>query len=213
MHGTMKAYREHLAANESACESCLRAAARYEAQRQLDILQGRDRLVDKAPSIRRLQALMALGWTGPRLSRRLGRADNYVKVFIARTTQPTCRRVTAEEIEDLYELIGDRPGPSPSGAKRALNKGWRRPIDWEDIEAGVPFVERRMTQAERYSRFDEEEVEYALQYHDFTRFLSPLERSEIVRRWVASGRSEASLCRLTGWREGRYRTPRPQEAA
>jgi hypothetical protein len=53
-------------------------------------------------------------------------------------------------------------------------------------------------------RFDEEIVEDFLQYGTWKRRTSRLEKIEIMRRWLADGRSEAELCRLTGWRAGRY---------
>lgn len=36
--------------------------------------------------------------------------------------------------------------------------------------------------------------------------VNPAEKTEVSRRWAASGRSLADLSRLTGWREGRYFT-------
>ena len=38
------------------------------------------------------------------------------------------------------------------------------------------------------------------------------ERREIMRRWLASGRTESSLCERMGWKASRY-TPRREEVA
>jgi hypothetical protein len=94
---------------------------------------------------------------------------------------------------------------------RARAQHWLPPLAWEDIDAGVlAEVEREPYTDDRY---DEDLVDYVMQYHDFSVRLSPVEKSEIVRRWTRSVGSERSLCQLTGWRPGRYALalPTPQE--
>lgn len=54
-------------------------------------------------------------------------------------------------------------------------------------------------------RLDLFEVETMLQYGEWDMPLSRAEKIEVLRRWKAQGRSERSLCAMTGWRPGRYK--------
>lgn len=193
------------------CFPCSEAKRRADKRRNIQAARGIPRKVDRAPSIRKIQALCAIGWPLQELAREMGRSKNYL-------TKTLCEKgdlmlANAQAVDALYRRLEAQPGPSNSARVRARSKGWVPPLGWDDIESGILWVEPKRPSRPFLDRFDEEEIEYVLQYHDFTRPLNKFEKAEIVRRWIADGRSERSLCRLTGWREGRYRDPRPTEEA
>jgi len=59
-HGHSRGYWAHRRDGEEACERCKRAAARYQATREH---YGTPRRVSALGAQRRIQALVALGWT------------------------------------------------------------------------------------------------------------------------------------------------------
>jgi len=210
-HGSPAGYTQ--GCREKCCERAKRAD-RYRRERLAAL--GHEFTTSRETTVRKLRALMAMGWTADDIGQRMRPriSGQAVRQFMALKT-PCFTEVAARYEQVFDQLEGVLPPDDPWHRRTknaAARKGWRRPDEWWDIERGLksqPIEEYRA----QFERFDETEVEYALQYHDFSHWLSPVEKSEIVRRWVASGRSEASLCRLTGWREGRYRRPRPQEAS
>ena len=77
-------------------------------------------------SIRRLRALVAIGWPQAELGRRLG---------LNTTPMPTDRPITAgraRAIADLYRELWDVPGPSRLAAARARRRGAVPPTAWDD---------------------------------------------------------------------------------
>lgn len=178
----------------------------YEYHRLKDNREGRPRLVPTEPRRRKVQALARLGWSLTDMSNDFGITQQSLNKSLGRRM---LKRETAEKIDAWYtehELLEAPPSAWATRTRRkAEREKWPKPMDWDDIDAGIlarkpPRKERRLN----HDRFDEGEIEYVLQYHDWSRRLSVPEKIEIVRRWVASGRSERSLCLLTGWRPGRY---------
>ena len=178
----------------------------YEYHRLKDNREGRPRLVPTEPRRRKVRALARNGWSLTDMSNDFGITQQSLNKSLGRDM---LRRQTAERIDAWYtehELLQAPPSTWATRTRmRAERENWPSPMEWDDIDAGVlarkiPRSERHMSQ----KRFDEGEIEYVLQYHDFSRRLSVPEKIEVVKRWLASGRSEASLCRLSGWRPGRY---------
>lgn len=197
-------------------EQCCRVAKAREAkQRRLAVERGRVYQVPCDRSRRKVRALMALGWPASEIGRRIGVTQQAVSRILARDT---IRVTTEARIDEAYidlEMAIPADTIYIRRTKNAARKaGWPPPLAWEDIDAGV-LAETEAVAAVPHNRFDLDEVETFLQYGDWKRRLSRLEKIEVVRRWTREGRSEASLCRLTGWREGRYRssTTTHQEAS
>ena len=194
---------------------CSRAKKADRLERERMMADGHEFSVPRERIVRKLHALMAMGWTSTLIGEVMGQSGQSVMQFTYLTTP--CFAKVAERYDAAYRQLEMKIPPDNAYTRRMKNKarkaGWLPPLAWEDIDAGV------LAEAEREvpinERFDEDEIDYVLQYHDFSRRLSKYEKSEVVRRWLADGRSERSLCALTGWREGRYRDPRPthQEAA
>lgn len=172
----------------------------YELERREDIELGIPRRVDPAPTQRRIQALVALGWSVTDIAARLGITQQAMSKVLRRDTW--IQRATADRVARIYrELEGIEPGDTPwtrRNKARALRAGWPPPSGWLDIETG----ERATTGIPR-NRLEVEEVDYLLDGH-WHHPLSVREKHEALIRWLRTGRSEAALCRLTGWRAGRY---------
>lgn len=79
-------------------------------------------------AIRRLQALVVMGWRYEDLSARLG--------FSAREIARARRWITRQRHEAmvrLYDQLWDKQGPgNQESIDRALRKGWHRPMAWDD---------------------------------------------------------------------------------
>lgn len=114
------------------CAGCrctpARAARReHHARYRADVASGRPRTVDATGTRRRIQALMAAGWSGTLLADHLFVGREHIGKLAGRP------RVTirwAEAVKDLYDQIGLDEGPSTHSRTRALRAGWPPPIEW-----------------------------------------------------------------------------------
>lgn len=209
-HGTLTA------ARECKCPPCNAEQARYKRFWRRRRAAGVSVKVSVEPSLRKVRALNRLGHTRASIAAEMGTSPQSLSNLLGRSL---VKARTEARIEEVYQRLEMRIPPDTRESRRtraeAEKAGWPAPMAYDDIQAGILAGGLAAESVYTHSRFDEDEIEYAMQYHDFTRKLSPAEKSEIVRRWTADGRSERSLCQLTGWREGRYRVPRPthQEAS
>lgn len=181
----------------------------YEYQRLRDRERGIFRKVSVEPTRRKVQALCALGWSATDVAHTLGITQQSMSKILNRPDQ--IYRSTALRIDAVYTSWEMSIPPDTPWTRRnrttALKKGWLPPLAWEDIEAGIIADQGVSRTRIPPDRLDLVEVDTFLQYRDWKRPLSQSEKIEVVRRWLADGRSEASLCRLTGWRQGRYSKP------
>lgn len=86
-------------------------------------------LVDSTGTVRRLQALIAGGYTLTWLGGQLG-----IAVSNMGHTMGGCpiRASTARRVTALYERISHLPGPSTRSRNRAQRRGWAPPLAWDD---------------------------------------------------------------------------------
>lgn len=90
----------------------------------------------KVPAIgtaRRLQALVAIGYTGQYLSDRFG----WPKVTLWRITgkgQPNVEVNTARMVAELFDELSMTPGPCKRARSRAKKLGWVSSLAWDDID-------------------------------------------------------------------------------
>lgn len=193
-HGTPYGRFIHSRDGEQACASCARASARYEQERQLDILAGRPRLVDSTGSIRRLHALAAMGWPWSALD--LMPSGQVWQI----TRRATIRRDTADRIAEVYERLCMIPGPSVRSARHAAASGWAPPLAWDDIDSDTEPITTSAT-------VDVDQVVVLRILADDpapARAATTAERRAVVAAWLDRGRSLLDLERLTGWRAHRY---------
>jgi transposase len=87
---------------------------------------------DPTVSSRKLQALVALGYTQSYLAQRIGTTPGNMTPMIRGIRNITRRHVRA--INELYDELQGTPGPSKQVRDRALKLGWLPPLAWDDIE-------------------------------------------------------------------------------
>ena len=115
-------------------------AARLLAVASAKVGEETNGLVDPAGTRRRLQALVATGWTQSALARRLGILPaNLPK--IVHGGRPAIRVATRDAVRALYDELWDQPPPTLTPAERrartialtfAAVKGWPPPMAWDD---------------------------------------------------------------------------------
>lgn len=82
-------------------------------------------------TVRRIQALAAIGYRISDLNQMLGRGRNCVEQWIKRDVVSSD---TAADVADLYRQLSMTPGPSELSKRRALKRGWVPPLAWDDID-------------------------------------------------------------------------------
>lgn len=97
--------------------------------------------VDNTGTWRRLEALVAIGWSQQRLANMLGIQPGNFLPIIRGDRDVTAR--TALAVRDLYNQCWDQPQPAPGAGKRAkasasrakrmaARRGWVPPLAWDD---------------------------------------------------------------------------------
>ncbi len=105
------------------------------------------RYIDSCGTVRRLQALVAIGWSLSRLAKKLGMERGNFGTFM-NADQCTVRRALA--VRDLYDQIWNQPQTgtewhSKTSATKARNyaavRGWLPPLAWDDDTIDNPDAE------------------------------------------------------------------------
>ena len=93
--------------------------------------------VPSVGAVRRIRALMTMGWRYQDLSPRLGFPADKVKENAA-----WIGRHKHEAIIRLYDELWDTPGPAAKGSiTKLLNRGWHKPMAWDDDTIDDPAAE------------------------------------------------------------------------
>lgn len=81
---------------------------------------------------RRLQALVAIGWTQAALAARIGWTLGNLNALVhgRRDVAAATHRLVA----DLYDELSMRPGPSQRARNLAARRSWAPPLAWDDID-------------------------------------------------------------------------------
>lgn len=90
-----------------------------------------ERPVDSTGTRRRIQALMAAGWTQETIAEKLNRSPASVHEWMKTRT---VRSKTAARVQKLFDQLQLIPGPSKRTADYARRAGWARPMEWDDID-------------------------------------------------------------------------------
>jgi AraC-like DNA-binding protein len=162
--------------------------------------------VDATGTRRRLQALMATGWTVELLAAELGRRP---KTLHRSMTSASVTARTAHEVASLYERLFNATPPRATSEQRAAADAarahaaaqrWLPPLAWDDIDtdttAAAPDVPAAGSQR---NDIDEVAVERALAgdritYDDLTAD----EQQEVIRRLTARGASIRDIAARLG---------------
>lgn len=203
--GTTSGYDRHMRERSEPCEHCRAAAAAYEYRRRIDGYLGIQRTAHSDGTARRVRALVALGYTFGQIGEAVGRSQDWA-AKLAHRQDSIVRSTTAERVDDLYRRWCMTPPDESTGKKQwaasyarstARKHGWAPPLAWDDIDTDAapnlggrdndidPVVVDRLFAGQRVTSTRAEKV-------------------EAMRRWLASGRSQRSLCELHGWAENRY---------
>lgn len=126
------------------CDRCSQANYKLNAYRRTH--PGRVRL-DATGTLRRIQALMALGWTARDIADHAGYSSHQ---SIHNLIGEAVRRdwvspATAARIAAVYDELSMTPGPSVITRTRAHAKGWPVPLAWDDGHGPHGIDNRRAT--------------------------------------------------------------------
>lgn len=130
-HGTVAGY-------VAKCrEECCRGAWRVNQRRTRarTYLARGPLTVDGTGTRRRIQALVAIGWSLGDLDRELGRKETYCS-YLVRRIRPVLL-TTAQEVDTLYDRLSmQRPEGWVADRQRrwAQARGWPPPLAWTDID-------------------------------------------------------------------------------
>jgi hypothetical protein len=161
-------------------------------------------LLDEATSAkasRKLQALVALGWSMSELGRRLGHewSRNAIPIIKAERRLTVA---TAKKAEALYEQLSMTLPPESTKHERvtaararnfARRHDWVPPLELEDDSDD----NAETTDTVDGSDLDEQAI-WRREHGDKSVRLTEAEIAELVRRWKASGRSLQEMKRVTG---------------
>lgn len=106
--------------------------------------------VDATGTMRRLQALAAIGYSSPRLAELLGTHRSVIG-RISRNEQPTVHAATAEAVARAYRRLSRVPGGNVRARNDARRRGWHSPAAWDgaaiDDPRAVPEADARPREA------------------------------------------------------------------
>lgn len=216
-HGTHAGYVQHTRfpeLNGKACDACRLANAAYQRGRERDKRMGQPRTVPALGARRRVQALQRLGWSLRMIAAEAGWNTPEALQYVLRNHSITRRSYL--RIKAAYERLCMTVPPHCSATVRARMRaeraGFPPPLAWDDIddpdEVPKGVAPRRWKQRQP-DEVDQAVVHRILQGERLT--ATRAERDECVRRWVAMGGSERSLCQRMGWKDSRYGKDRNDE--
>lgn len=143
--------------------------------------------VDATGTVRRLQALVYMGWTSPQLAGMLACQPSHLNRMLTVTTVQERTRVA---VAALYDRLWDQQPPANTSDRRghirrartrAKKYGWVGPLAWDDDTIDAPdAAPEQEPAAQEADRLDETAVEAALQGEKPG--LSPRERRAVIER-------------------------------
>jgi lambda repressor-like predicted transcriptional regulator len=93
--------------------------------------------VPRTGAVRRIQALLAIGWTHQLMSKRMDQGGNWTANFVHQKGQWVTRRNHLRVVA-LYDALWNIPGPSAATRRRAARKGYLPPLAWDDDSIDDP---------------------------------------------------------------------------
>jgi hypothetical protein len=150
-------------------------------------------MIPAVGTARRLQALVAAGYTWKHLADYLGFTKNRA-AYLGMTTEGQVYRETADRVAKLYDRLSLTPGPSSYARTVAVRHGFRPPLAWDDEALddpnGKPYDD---DQDNGTPVVDGEAVRRALAGERLR--LTPIERHHAVHRGVAAGMPLSAITR------------------
>lgn len=108
---------------------------------------GDARDVDATGTVRRVRALVAIGWPLAQLAPRFGLYETALGI-IARGERTHVRATTADTIALDYRNLSRLPGPSARARNDAVRKGWPSPAAWDEATIDDPAAQPDLDQPE-----------------------------------------------------------------
>lgn len=209
-HGTTRGF--HAGCRDLCCR---RAIARDEKARRLDKLRG-GRAVPAIGDQRRLQALMALGWSSTEIAAAAGlpHRNHVLRILNGQKGKPTLwvERKTHQWVCEVYEALSMSFSDSPYSARTrawAQRQGFLPPLAWDNPDdpseqPGSCAQEHVDKAVPRTLETADPVVVQRILSGEWKLPSNPAERTEVCRRWVTNGGSTFALAKITGWRVERY---------
>lgn len=179
------------------------ANPRIYARNALKIMSAEPWPVTAMGITRRIRALARQGW-GIRKIAEVAGVDHDTILDARRQQRQFMSRRTGLAIVAAYELLADTPASgSQRGVSRvrneAIRNGWAAPWAWDNIDNPN---EMPKLNDERAVEIDPVVVNRLLAGQRVQS--NRAEKVEAMRRWLAAGKSESSLCVAHGWQASRY---------
>lgn len=147
---------------------------------------------------RRLQALIAIGYSQYHLADRLGTTNAHIGLLLKRQDRVLTR--TAHAVTKLFTELELTPGPSSRARIYAERRGWLPPLAWDDPDTDPQPVKT----STKDKSIDHVKVELALQ--GIKQDLNRAETLEVVVTGKARGISYQLLDEITGSAKGTSQT-------
>lgn len=129
--GTELGYRDHVVDRTPKCAPCRRAHADERADRRRRTYLYGPHMSDVTGTVRRLQALAAIGWSLREVGRRLGISPQTLRGLMC---QERCTTATRDKVAALYDELSMIVGGNPRTVTWAAKRGFAPPLAWDDID-------------------------------------------------------------------------------
>lgn len=196
-------YAGHVAGCREDC--CTTAARNYQKRRVHERKHGQPREIDSTGTVRRIQALRALGWPLRVIAAKVGTTRETLQ-HIGRRGRPA-HATTAAKIARVYEQMSMTHGFDTRARNYAAEQGWALPIQWDESgphDIDDPNAEPYRPPAHKKDGLVDEVIVARALNGQRVPDATVAERFEIVRRWQRDGRALNELERIQHWHARRY---------
>jgi len=158
--------------------------------------------VPKIGAVRRVQALLALGWTHATITETADLAA-HASANVLHQQGRWVTLTTHEAVARAYKELSGKAGPSQATRTRAARLGYLPPLAWDDIDHDAEADTGTDEPEEATEYLDDVAIERALA-GDRSVTLTDAERTEAIRRWFADGGTITALEQCVGWNVRRH---------
>lgn len=157
-------------------------------------------LVPTLGARRRIEALLSLGWPHRALV-----ADYRIEsTHLTRGTYAQTRVDKWRRVNDVYDELSMRLGPSSITVHRARAAGYQPPLAWDDDTIDDPKASPSQPRTRQIRRQVDHAVVERVLAGEYQLPTTKAEKREVARRWYRNGGSLEELMRRTGWKADRY---------
>ncbi len=109
---------------------------------------------DSIGTARRLQALMAIGYSQGQLSREVGIHQSYISKLM-RNSRGRVNADTHNRVVAVYDRLSMTPGPCQQARNKAHRRGWAPPLAWDEDTIDQPDAQPARAHRQRWVPWDE----------------------------------------------------------